>query len=431
MEQFRATRPHARAVSDVEIVERCIYALVNEGARIIEDGDCAAQFRHRYRLSERIRFSRLSGRTHVLCGPNGFDRGRARLAAHRLVPGCGRGVLDAGTVCWRVSPWKAKHSPNSKDLPRDRSRHRFHGAYRPRQELERRIQYDLWRHSGRARRAACGGARRHRSGRSRGRDHGLDLRRGHHGRQHRSSDRASRRASRDDRRLEHQSLLQLGIAVHRARRPAHHDRGRIGHGRRRPREHFLRAERSQYAHAGRPWILEHKPTLYWSMLQTAETVAKRYHISKQAQDEYGVRSQLRAAAAQAAGKFNDEIVPMKTVMGVSTRRPARRHARGHHRSGRRHPSRHDARGRRQDPARDAGRRHHGGKRQPILRRQQRLCGHGRQARRTARARSLGYISRIRDRRLRTRRDGRGSDSCGPAAVETHRLHGPATSICGN
>jgi acetyl-CoA C-acetyltransferase len=65
-----------------------------------------------------------------------------------------------------------------------------------------------------------------------------------------------------------------------------------------------------------PWILEHKPTLYWSMLQTAETVAKRYKISKQAQDEYGVRSQLRAAAAQASGRFNDEIVAMKTVMGV-------------------------------------------------------------------------------------------------------------------
>jgi acetyl-CoA C-acetyltransferase len=65
-----------------------------------------------------------------------------------------------------------------------------------------------------------------------------------------------------------------------------------------------------------PWILEHKPTLYWSMLQTAETVAQRYQISKLAQDEYGVRSQLRAAAAQAAGKFNDEIVPMTTIMGV-------------------------------------------------------------------------------------------------------------------
>jgi acetyl-CoA C-acetyltransferase len=65
-----------------------------------------------------------------------------------------------------------------------------------------------------------------------------------------------------------------------------------------------------------PWILEHKPSLYWSMLQTAETVAQRYHISKQAQDEYGVRSQLRAAAAQAAGRFKDEIAPMTTTMGV-------------------------------------------------------------------------------------------------------------------
>jgi acetyl-CoA C-acetyltransferase len=66
-----------------------------------------------------------------------------------------------------------------------------------------------------------------------------------------------------------------------------------------------------------PWLKQHKPTLYWSMLQTAETVAQRYHIPKQAQDEYGVRSQQRAAAAQAAGKFKDEIVPMTTVMGVA------------------------------------------------------------------------------------------------------------------
>lgn len=65
-----------------------------------------------------------------------------------------------------------------------------------------------------------------------------------------------------------------------------------------------------------PWLVEHKPELYWSMLQTAETVSQRYSISKLAQDEYGVRSQQRAAAAQAAGKFKDEIVPMTTVMGV-------------------------------------------------------------------------------------------------------------------
>ncbi len=65
------------------------------------------------------------------------------------------------------------------------------------------------------------------------------------------------------------------------------------------------------------WITEHKPELYWSMLETAETVAKRYNIPREKQDEYGARSQQRAAAAQAAGKFKDEIVPMTTVMGMA------------------------------------------------------------------------------------------------------------------
>lgn len=65
------------------------------------------------------------------------------------------------------------------------------------------------------------------------------------------------------------------------------------------------------------WLKEHKPEVYWPMLQTAETVAKRYNISRERQDEYGVQSQQRAAAAQAAGLFNAEIVPMTTVMGVA------------------------------------------------------------------------------------------------------------------
>ncbi|HTP72557.1 MAG TPA: acetyl-CoA C-acyltransferase [Burkholderiaceae bacterium] len=68
-----------------------------------------------------------------------------------------------------------------------------------------------------------------------------------------------------------------------------------------------------------PAMSEIKPEIYWTMLQTAEQVAKRYGIPKLAQDEYGVRSQQRAAAAAAAGKFNDEIVPMTTVMGVADR----------------------------------------------------------------------------------------------------------------
>lgn len=65
-----------------------------------------------------------------------------------------------------------------------------------------------------------------------------------------------------------------------------------------------------------PWLREHKPEIYWSMLQTAEMVAKRYGISREAQDEYGARSQQRAAQAQAEGRFDDEIVPMTTVMSV-------------------------------------------------------------------------------------------------------------------
>jgi acetyl-CoA C-acetyltransferase len=66
-----------------------------------------------------------------------------------------------------------------------------------------------------------------------------------------------------------------------------------------------------------PRLKEHKPEVYWPMLQTAETVAKRYNISRERQDEYGVQSQQRAAAAQAAGRFDAEIVPMTTTMGVA------------------------------------------------------------------------------------------------------------------
>ncbi|HLX30490.1 MAG TPA: acetyl-CoA C-acyltransferase [Casimicrobiaceae bacterium] len=68
-----------------------------------------------------------------------------------------------------------------------------------------------------------------------------------------------------------------------------------------------------------PWIEEHKPTLYWTMLQTAENVARRYGIDRERQDRYGVESQQRAASAAAAGRFADEIVPMTVTMGVADR----------------------------------------------------------------------------------------------------------------
>ena len=64
------------------------------------------------------------------------------------------------------------------------------------------------------------------------------------------------------------------------------------------------------------WLREHKPEIYWSMLQTAEMVAKRYAIPREAQDRYGARSQQRAAAAAAAGKFDAEIAPITVTMKV-------------------------------------------------------------------------------------------------------------------
>ncbi|MEA1028082.1 acetyl-CoA C-acyltransferase [Pseudomonas sp. N-137] len=65
------------------------------------------------------------------------------------------------------------------------------------------------------------------------------------------------------------------------------------------------------------WLEEHIPAVYLGMLETAEVVARRYDISRDRQDEYGMRSQLRAAQAQAEGRFDAEIAPMETVMAVT------------------------------------------------------------------------------------------------------------------
>jgi acetyl-CoA C-acetyltransferase len=64
------------------------------------------------------------------------------------------------------------------------------------------------------------------------------------------------------------------------------------------------------------WLEQHKPEIYWPMLATAEMVSKRYKIGREAQDRYGARSQQRAAAARAAGKTRDEIVPIATTMKI-------------------------------------------------------------------------------------------------------------------
>ena len=78
---------------------------------------------------------------------------------------------------------------------------------------------------------------------------------------------------------------------------------------------LVQNERNKY-HAEDDWLKRHKPEIYWPMLVTAETVAKRYGIDRERQDRYGVDSQLKAAKARSEGKFSDEIVPIATKMKV-------------------------------------------------------------------------------------------------------------------
>ena len=64
------------------------------------------------------------------------------------------------------------------------------------------------------------------------------------------------------------------------------------------------------------WLAEHLPEIYWPMIKTADLVAKRYGVSREAQDEYSVESQRRTAEGQAKGRFAAEIVPVTAIKNV-------------------------------------------------------------------------------------------------------------------
>lgn len=68
-----------------------------------------------------------------------------------------------------------------------------------------------------------------------------------------------------------------------------------------------------------PWLVKNMPAVYMQMLETAEIVGERYQVSREAQDEYSLSSQQRTAAAQEAGKFDDEIVPLTSIMKVKNK----------------------------------------------------------------------------------------------------------------
>ncbi len=65
------------------------------------------------------------------------------------------------------------------------------------------------------------------------------------------------------------------------------------------------------------WLAQHKPEIYWNMMQTAEQVAKRYGVSKERMDRFGAESQQKACAAQDKGLFDAEIAPITVVAGVA------------------------------------------------------------------------------------------------------------------
>ena len=172
-----------------------------------------------------------------------------------------------------------------------------------------------------------------------------------------------------------------GPADHRDGGAAHHRRRGRRLRRRRRGEHLLRAAGDEQAHARRRrGCSEHKPAIYWTMLQTAEQVAKRYNIPRERMDEYGARSQQkalrRAGGRQVRGRdradhrrspaWPTRQLGLRTKEVTVERR--RRHARRHHL--RRHQGHQAGVARRRDRRRQ---------RQPVQRRRRRLRGDEREA----------------------------------------------------
>jgi len=77
-------------------------------------------------------------------------------------------------------------------------------------------------------------------------------------------------------------------------------------------------KRNEYR-AQDPWLVEQRPDLYMTMIETAEIVAERYQVTREAQDEYALSSQQRTVAAQAAGRLDREMAPLPSSMRVDNR----------------------------------------------------------------------------------------------------------------
>ena len=154
-----------------------------------------------------------------------------------------------------------------------------------------------------------------------------------------------------------------------------------------------------------PWLVEHKPEIYWSMLDTAEQVARRYKIDRERMDRYGAASQQKAAAAQAAGKFDDEMIACTVMAGVVDPALGLRTKEVTIRSDEGIRARHHLRGHHGHQAGDSRRRGRGRQREPVQRRRRRLRADERGAGQQAQPEAARPLPRLCGCRLRARRDG--------------------------
>ena len=153
-------------------------------------------------------------------------------------------------------------------------------------------------------------------------------------------------------------------------------------------------------------MLEHKPAIYMPMIDTADIVAERYKVSREAQDDYALESQRRTAAAQQARRFDDEIVPLPTtkkVVDKNTKAESFEQVTLKSDEGNRPDTTLEGLAALK-PVRE-GQVDHRRQRQPALGWRVGLRGDGREARRAPRLETARHLPRLRRRRLRARRDG--------------------------
>ena len=230
-------------------------------------------------------------------------------------------------------------------------------------------------------------------------------------------------------------LLLVGAAGDRDGRPPDHPRA----ARTRRSAAASRASRMMKRDGDpNPWVKEHKPGIYMVMGDTAEVVAKRYKISREAQDEYSLLSQQRTARAQQEGFFKEELAPMQVTRGILDKKTGEIVGQGGRTTSRRTsatvPTRRSKGCCRCQPHFDkTSGQGHGHRRQLLaaLRRRLRHAPDVDGPRQGARHQAQAHLPRLRGRRLRAGRDGHRPGLRGAEAAQAPRPARWTTSTCGS